>query len=122
MRVAPLLVALLAAAPAIAQQQDAETPPEAATGGDTIEGAIVMETPGGSDDCAFLQESFAGVYEGLRQMAGGDVETADPALVTMFTAIQTNIILLAQGAGCDMDPLVQTARTQLERYAPGAVE
>ena len=55
-------------------------------------------------------------------MAGGDVETADPALVTMFTAIQTNIILLAQAADCDMDPMVTTARAQLERYAPGAVE
>ena len=85
-------------------------------------GSPVLAQDAASDDCAFLQESFAGVYEGLRQMAGGDVETADPALVTMFTAIQTNIILLAQAADCDMDPMVTTARAQLERYAPGAVE
>ena len=71
-----------------------------------------------TDDCAFLQRSFAGVYDGLRQMAGGDVEQADPATVTMFTAIQTNIILMAQGAGCDMGPMVDVAREQLGRYAP----
>lgn len=76
------------------------------------------------DDCAFLGQSFAGVYEGLRAMAGGDVEQADPATVTMFTAIQTNIILLAEAADCDMEPLVAEARRQLERYAPeaGALE
>lgn len=76
------------------------------------------------DDCEFLRQSFAGVYEGLRAMAGGDVEQADPATVTMFTAIQTNIILLAQAAECDMAPLIAEAREQLGRYAPeaGALE
>ena len=71
-----------------------------------------------ADDCAFLQNSFAGVYDGLRQMAGGDVERADPATVTMFTAIQTNIILMAQGAGCDMTPMIEVAREQLAAYGP----
>lgn len=120
MRLASILVALLAAAPAVAQQQDVETSPGAAAGGDAVEGAIVTETPGASDDCTFLQQSFAGVYDGLRMMAGGDVEQADPATVTMFTAIQTNIILMAQGAGCDMGPMIEVAREQLARYAPEA--
>jgi hypothetical protein len=71
-----------------------------------------------TDDCTFLQQSFAGVYDGLRQMAGGDVERADPATVTMFTAIQTNIILMAQGADCDMGPMIEVAREQLDRYGP----
>ena len=75
-----------------------------------------------TDDCAFLQQSFAGVYDGLRQMAGGDVESADPATVTMFTAIQTNIILMAQASGCDVAPMVETAREQLARYAPEAAQ
>ena len=74
------------------------------------------------DDCAFLQRSFSEVYDGLRQMAGGDVERADPALVTMFTAIQGNIILLAQASECDVAPMVEAAREQLARYAPQAVE
>ena len=55
-------------------------------------------------------------------MAGGDVETADPALVTMFTAIQGNIVLLADASDCDMAPMVEAAREQLARYAPGAME
>ena len=100
----PALVALVAL-PATAQ--DAAAPDPAA---DT------------RDDCTFLQQSFAGVYEGLRGMEGGDVEVADPATVTMFTAIQTNIILLAQAADCDMRPMIETAREQLQRYAPQAVE
>ena len=100
MRLALATLAILAAAPALAQD-DAMTPEE---------------------DCAFLQRSFSGVYDGLRQMAGGDVESADPAVVTMFTTIQTNIILMAQSADCDMAPMIEAARGQLERYAPAAVE
>lgn len=99
MRLAALAVPLLAAFPAMAQ--DAAPSP---------------------DDCDFLARSFAGVYEGLRQMAGGDVESAAPEVVTMFTAIQTNIILMADAAECDMAPMIETARAQLERYAPDAVE
>ena len=72
------------------------------------------------DDCAFLQQSFRGVYDGLRMMSGGDVEQAPPELVTMFSVIQTNIILLADAADCDMDPMIEVAREQLERYAPEA--
>ena len=101
MRTTALALALLMASPITAQE---------------------ATTPDTRDDCTFLQHSFAGVYEGLRQMAGGDVEAADPATVTMFTAIQTNIILLAQAADCDMGPMIETAREQLQRYAPQAVE
>ncbi len=105
MRLAATTLALLVALPASAQE------------------AATPETmPDARDDCTFLQHGFAGVYEGLRQTAGGDVEAADPATVTMFTAIQTNIILLAQAAGCDMGPMIETARDQLRRYAPQAVE
>ena len=101
MRITAAALALLAALPAAAQDAAA---------------------PDMSDDCTFLQHSFAGVYEGQRQMAGGDVEAADPATATMFAAIQTNIILMAQAADCDMGPMIETAREQLQRYAPQAVE
>ena len=99
MRLAIAAIAILLAAPALAQ-----------------------DAPAPEEDCAFLHRSFAGVYEGLRHMAGGEVETADPAVVTMFTAIQTNIILMAQAADCDVGPMIETAREQLARYAPAAVE
>ena len=101
MRITAAALALLAALPVAAQDAAA---------------------PDMGDDCTFLQQSFAGVYEGQRQMAGGDVEAADPATATMFAAIQTNIILMAQAAGCDMGPMIETAREQLQRYAPQAVE
>ena len=109
MRIAATLAALLLALPAAAQDAGASAGASGAA-------------PDARDDCTFLQHSFAGVYEGQRQMAGGDVEEADPATATMFAAIQANIILLADAADCDMGPMIETAREQLARYAPQAVE
>lgn len=111
------LLAALAAGPAAAQQAD---PAQPSTADDpaVIEGAAGADA---TDDCAFLTGAFAGLYEGLRAEAGGDIEDADPVRVTMFTAIQGNTILLAQAAGCDVGPMIEIARAQLGRYHPGGV-
>lgn len=89
-----ILVAALAATPAISQEADPS-----------------------ADDCAFLQKAFADLYKGMR--ADLDINDAPPVRVSMYVQIQTNILLMAQVAECDMGPMVDVAREQLQGYQPG---
>lgn len=83
-------------------------------------GAAAAQETGPQNDCAFLEQSFQEVYDGMREMTGGqgseDRSQPDPAIVTMFVTIQNNIILLHEARGCDASKLVELARKEKRQY------
>jgi hypothetical protein len=83
-------------------------------------GAAAAQVTGAQNDCAFLEQSFQEVYDGMREMADGQASAhqghPDPAVVTMFVGIQTNIILLHEARGCDASKLVELARKEKQQY------
>jgi len=94
-------------------------------------GALAQSQGAAGDDCAFLEQSFQEVYDGLREhrrggqqssnqgaQGGGMAQAAsqNPQLVTMFVQIQQNIILMHQARGCDAAKLVALARQEAQKY------
>ena len=70
------------------------------------------------DDCAFLERAFEEAYSGAQEESAA--EDFAPEVVTMYATFQTNVLLMAQAAECDVSPMIATARQKLRQYDDAA--